>query len=437
MVKEAAVRRHAEKFDVFAVDVGKRIREARKAQGLTLAQLGGEDLSRSFLSLVESGRSRISLRALSIVAERLDLPIGHFLADADRSAEMLAELLLDEAQSKLEQQQPDECLRILDRAAGLDVDPTAAAWLKGRALAAAGRPREAVPILSDTLAAVGRDADQQIVAQIRYDLGAALYSAGNYDEALAVLRQSLDQATDGPEDRVLLGKITVCLGHILFVRGDTGGAISQYERARDLFGSIKDLRTQGCLYSGLSLAYKERGDLKAALRYSKLGAATYQASHNALQMAAELNNVAWHYLQLGELDQALATARDAVGRATALRAPDLEAVAHSTLAKVHLDRGDTDAAAHEAEAAEALAPNDAALSRVGGWKTLAEVADRQGNGERADALYRRALDSLRTTGQVAIFADTARAYSRLLQQRGDTERALEIALEALDVQKAG
>lgn len=60
-------------------ELGIRIRAARQARQMTLAELGGTDLSRSFLSLVERGKSRISLRALAIVARKLDLPVSYFL----------------------------------------------------------------------------------------------------------------------------------------------------------------------------------------------------------------------------------------------------------------------------------------------------------------------------------------------------------------------
>jgi transcriptional regulator with XRE-family HTH domain len=59
--------------------VGERIRLARRQRGLSLAELGNEALSRSFLSLVERGRTRISLRALELVADRLELPLGYFV----------------------------------------------------------------------------------------------------------------------------------------------------------------------------------------------------------------------------------------------------------------------------------------------------------------------------------------------------------------------
>lgn len=64
--------------------IGKRIREARRARHMSLEQLGGGELSRSFLSLVERGRSRISLRALGIVANRLGLPISYFIDGPNR-----------------------------------------------------------------------------------------------------------------------------------------------------------------------------------------------------------------------------------------------------------------------------------------------------------------------------------------------------------------
>jgi transcriptional regulator with XRE-family HTH domain len=53
---------------------------------MTLEQLGGGELSRSFLSLVERGRSRISLRALAIVANRLELPIRYFIEGPEPDA---------------------------------------------------------------------------------------------------------------------------------------------------------------------------------------------------------------------------------------------------------------------------------------------------------------------------------------------------------------
>src|SRR5205085_12145331 len=80
-------------------NVGQRIREIRKKRGMSLAQLGGTDLSRSFLSLVELGRSRISLRALALVANRPDMPISYFLDEEVVASGGASELNLDYAQT--------------------------------------------------------------------------------------------------------------------------------------------------------------------------------------------------------------------------------------------------------------------------------------------------------------------------------------------------
>jgi transcriptional regulator with XRE-family HTH domain len=61
--------------------VGERIRRARREQGLSLAALGGEELTRGFLSAVETGHSSISLKALALVATRLHLPVSYFVDD--------------------------------------------------------------------------------------------------------------------------------------------------------------------------------------------------------------------------------------------------------------------------------------------------------------------------------------------------------------------
>ena len=80
--------------------VGRRIRAARLEQGMSLAQLGGDELSRSFISAVERGRARISLRALAIIAGRLKRPISYFVDDAPAIGEE-REVTLDHAEAAL------------------------------------------------------------------------------------------------------------------------------------------------------------------------------------------------------------------------------------------------------------------------------------------------------------------------------------------------
>lgn len=416
--------------DMLAAEIGRRIRAARLERGMSLADLGGNELTRSFLSQVELGRSRISLKALAMVADRLGLPISHFLDNSIQARDGSAEWALDRAEVALAQQHPSESLRLLDEADLTEELRPRGLALRGRALIEDGRARDAISLLQEGLSLVEQRGDRPLVTELSYLLGTALYNTGAYDKALVYLRRSLDDAVEGTRDPTLEGKITVAIGHILYMRGDFDGAIEHYTRARDLFGSLADLNTLGCVYSGLASAHKQMGDLATALRYSKLSVAVFEAEQNARQAARELNNLAVRYSELNDLGQALECARESVGRAQQVNAHDVEALAHSTLASILLRTDEANQAEIEALTAERLASDDTDPARVDAWIVLAEIAERRGDRERADDLYQRALKVSEQEGRVTFYANAALTYSLLLQRRGDTERALEYALQA-------
>ena len=59
--------------------VGARIRAARQAKKYTQSQLASPDFSVSYISAIERGQIHPSLRALEILARRLDLPSTQLL----------------------------------------------------------------------------------------------------------------------------------------------------------------------------------------------------------------------------------------------------------------------------------------------------------------------------------------------------------------------
>lgn len=423
-------------IDILAADVGQRIRAARKARGMSLADVGRDDLTRSFLSLVELGRSRISLRALSIVASRLDLPISYFLEDAPGTREGGVELVLDYVEADIVRGKPDAALEKLEN---LEVSATLrprAEWLRGRALIDVGSAREAVAVLQQGLAAAKQRDDAALTPYLQMEMGRALYGTGNYDEALRHLRDALDASSGESEDPTLAGRITTGIGHILYIRGDSHGAIEHYERARDLFRRVSDLNTLGAVYSGLSLAYNRKGDAANALRYSRLSVAAFTAHQNEQQAARELNNLAMRYQELDDMRSALECGAEAVARAQIVKARDVEAMAHSTLASVHLRLDEFDEARSEARMAEGMARNDDDIARIDAWIVQAKIAEHDSDSETADDLYVRALDALHRGGHHTAYADTALGYSLVLRQRGETERALEYAVQAAQTKAA-
>ena len=59
--------------------LGQRIRSRRKELGLTQSQLGGEELTKGFISLIERGRTKPSIETLILLAGRLQRSVGYFL----------------------------------------------------------------------------------------------------------------------------------------------------------------------------------------------------------------------------------------------------------------------------------------------------------------------------------------------------------------------
>jgi tetratricopeptide (TPR) repeat protein len=420
----------APKRDLLGPDVGRRIKAARIKRGMTLVQVGGDELSRSFLSLVESGRSRISLRALAIVAEQLETPISHFLEDKDEAR--VAELSLDYAEIELEGGKPAETIKIIDGDAASYGSNPRAQWLLGRALVKVRDQTKAVAVLRKAVELSGSGTDQNLSAEILYSLGGCLYAGDNYEEAAAYFHEGLQLALREPENPGLQARLFIAVGHSLYVLNKPSEAIAQYDRAREIFGSLYDLNNVGAVFSAMSLASRKQGDLDAALKYSKQSVATFRLKRDWRQVARELNNMAMRHMERGELDTARERAEEAVQRAHEVDAPDIEAYGRGTLASVYLRQGCVEEAEREAAAAELLASDETPLARVDALIVRAEVAAMSRQADRVDELYTEALHALRDLGHNTRLADTSLRYSLLLRQRGDLERALDMALQAAD-----
>lgn len=72
-----------------------RVREARLEAGLSLAEVAGDDVSRTFIHFVERGRSRPSRAVLALIARRTGKPISYFMPRSTKDGEPAADLAAD------------------------------------------------------------------------------------------------------------------------------------------------------------------------------------------------------------------------------------------------------------------------------------------------------------------------------------------------------
>src|SRR5258706_6455457 len=66
--------------------LGERVRAARREAGLSQAQLAGDELTKGFISQIESGLVRPSIRSLQYMASKLGRSLDYFIGDEPLAA---------------------------------------------------------------------------------------------------------------------------------------------------------------------------------------------------------------------------------------------------------------------------------------------------------------------------------------------------------------
>ena len=127
--------------------LGERIRRIRVQQGLSLAKVVGDDVSRAFLNQVEMGKARPSIRVLRILAERLGTEVEYLLGG--QLAGIERELSLEKGRVLLARGEPKRALLALRPAVASYDWPlgTDARLAQAEAFMALGRADEAKAVL--------------------------------------------------------------------------------------------------------------------------------------------------------------------------------------------------------------------------------------------------------------------------------------------------
>src|SRR5690348_13026926 len=104
--------------------LGQRLRTARHERKMSQENLAQPEFTKSYVSAVERGKARPSLKALELMSRRLGIPMSELLAItpaqagehdlATREAELMSQL--DQAQVLVNTGQADEALRVLNAA---------------------------------------------------------------------------------------------------------------------------------------------------------------------------------------------------------------------------------------------------------------------------------------------------------------------------------
>ncbi|HET8569306.1 MAG TPA: tetratricopeptide repeat protein [Candidatus Limnocylindria bacterium] len=416
-------------------DVGARIRSLRIAKGLTQAQLAEPNYTKAYVSMLESGRTRASMKALEHMAGVLGVTPADLLGGPAGAALPQYDLL--EARRLVEQGKPEDAVPILERLEeGLPpTDQVVRLRYLGSAYSALGRPKDAFPILERAQRMADMLGDVEEQARLKSVLAAVFRRTYAYDESAKLLREVIELCESGAvKDPAFHFRRVVDLAVILTNQRQSKAALAMFERAIALSESLGDRATFGLMYAAMAKAYHDSGDVEAAIRYNQRSLQVYEELGILAQIACTLDNAALLYAEYGNRERA----RECLERGARIAQ---ESGSAGTLASLRVTEAEVMAKGDPAEALEAaqealrfakkIDQPDAqvrALILIGELRMPSSVATaRRSFNEAAQMAEARVPHLLRVVYD---------RWSRAAETSGDGEEALRLARRALELVRA-
>lgn len=441
-----------------AARVGTNIREVRTKLGMTQAQLAAPEFSISYISAIERGKIRPSLKALSILARRLDVPLTFLLegspsgaaearavgySPADSGPDQHVDVDLLQASVFVQQGDYAQAKALLApiQPERVTTDQVYRLYLlQGQIHLGAGEYQEAVVDLRNAVAQGEALNDSEYIERARNLLGKAYFLLYNYTLAVEH-HQHCYTAIENSQitDPVFSLEVFSNLANDYFRLGDLEKAIIYYHRALETLDAMnRDSKSFAKKYMDISQHYKSVGKLAMAREYALQSLAIYE-------MRDEQRLVGMTHQRLGkalekqhDLDGAENEYRQAIAIESELNDEISASVCHTGLAELLLKREHTQEA--ETEAQEALKYAQAGGdSQTQGQAliVLAQISHQLGEYTAADQYFTQALELLDASNAHEIAADAYFRYANLLEERGDVKRSLSIIKKAYEHQRLG
>ena len=286
--------------------LGMRIRELRLARGWTQAQLAGRDFTKAFISHVETGRTRTSMRAAVVLAERLGVRVSDLLRDTERS-EAEIELQLVTADRELAIGQPSRALALADQGlrGASGIHRARLARVRGRALVAQGDLIAGALVLRQALRSLTQLGDSEARIRTTFDLADIHARLDEPGEALSLLLECERALTMGDVvDRTLELRTHSLLAGTYWRLGDYRSADLQGARASALTDDVVDESALDTLYATLVATRREQGDLEGALLWARRSLALHERNGRESEVVHTWNNLAWIYIERRQFERA-------------------------------------------------------------------------------------------------------------------------------------
>lgn len=416
--------------------LGSRIRQVRRIRGLTQTDVARPNLTKSFISLLESGRTYPSVGTLVALAERLQTSLALLLLDTRDLPRETALNLLTLARAAAEAS-PPESERLLAAAevlsAGADDLRADLMLTRGDVALAQGKAKDAERLYEETLAWSRRHRLRPYEPRALARL--ASVAQGRGDEGPA--RQRLEEALEMFRATRTLRSVEGCdamlaSAGMLSAQGRPARAlrvleeVAQVARRQDLPLVLgKALVAIARVRVGAGQAAQARDALHGART-------ALEAAGESPEVAAALRGAGVLLFQSGHASEAHAVLQQALRVQERTGDARNRATTFNDLARVLLQQGKAADAQTQARSALALAEahrNQSQKAEI--LVTMAHIARQQRRWKPAAAMLREALDLFRKAKMTAEMAEAARELGMLLKERGEHAEAADYLAMAI------
>ena len=410
------------------VTLGERVRAARRDLAMSQAQLAGDELTKGFISQVEAGLVRPSLRSLQIIATRLGRSLDYFIGDESLAGAKRRVFHRLAAQAAIERRDWGAARHEATAALSLQAQgPERATLLRylAAADAAEGKREQAFERLAEAMALVDANTDATELAHLLAARGVLYVEHGQ----LAAGAESLEAARDVMEQREitdprLRARTLVHLGTVYRRLHRTVKALATYELALAVASRSSELRLAAQSYMGVAVALYDAGELDGAIaNYQRALGLFERVSDTGVELSV-MQSLATVQFENGDMSAARQTVNRCSERAALVGDVRVGAIVDVLRARITLGEGDADGALRLAEGAEARLEEIGDHRQQADALRVAAAADHQrGEYASSDRAYRKAIEILASIEDNPDLSTLAAEYAQKLRARGDLESA--------------
>jgi tetratricopeptide (TPR) repeat protein len=410
------------------VTLGERVRAARRELGLSQAQLAGEELTKGFISQVEAGLVRPSLRSLQIIASRLGRSLDYFIGDESLAGAKRRVFHRLAAQAAVERRDwPAVRQEAMASLAQQPQGPERATLLRFLAAAdsAEGKREQAFERLAEAMSLVDANSDATELAHLLAARGALYVEHGQ----LAAGAESLETARDLMEqheitDPRLRARTLVQLGTVYRRLHRTVKALATYELALAVASRSSELRLAAQSYMGVAVALYDAGELDGAIaNYQRALGLFERVSDTSVELSV-MQSLATVQFENGDMPAARETVDRCSKRAIVAGDVRVGAIVDVLRARITLQEGDTEGALRLAESAgERLADLGDHRQQADALRVAAAADHERGDFAASDKAYRKAIELVASIEDHPDLSTLAAEYAQKLRARGDLESA--------------